>query len=452
MTWSRRRRLLCGLAGLGAWCACNSTAVDAKPPYGFACNPSNISVDADGDLYYTPLDCNDDDPEIHPGAQEVCDDIDNDCDGQVDEFTTRTLPYVLVGVRNDDPVVYDYDDTGDFEDPVRFNSGLEGDDEAAGILMVDLDDDGIQEVIMQSREDGWVAAYTIQCDRTFHRSQLFEVTGYHRLRGAGDIDGDGDRDMVGLDPVGWTGEIYLNDGEGGFERQEQLVNWGVFSGLDPLATVADSQVLMDVTGDGLADWMICYGLTGSTYCYRADGQENGLMAEPVFYRTISDVEANSITLGYFTQDEVPDMILGLAAQGSGDDLSSPVFKLEGLAEGGFAQSADYLFDLALEVEGQAWGYDPDELGDGWLRTLDLTRHDDGQSELLIITYASRDGGGWGLIYVQDPLDVDPAQGVLHKQLRPLYPDLVADTSSLDPHLYSVVAAGIPIDDSPAADP
>jgi hypothetical protein len=30
-------------------------------------------------------DCNDSDPDVHPGANEVCDDIDNNCDGQTDE-------------------------------------------------------------------------------------------------------------------------------------------------------------------------------------------------------------------------------------------------------------------------------------------------------------------------------------------------------------------------------
>jgi hypothetical protein len=43
----------------------------------------NPAADLDHDGYTTPKDCNDEDPDIHPGADEYCDDVDWDCDGEV---------------------------------------------------------------------------------------------------------------------------------------------------------------------------------------------------------------------------------------------------------------------------------------------------------------------------------------------------------------------------------
>ena len=52
---------------------------------------SNGFIDADGDGYNSNVDCNDAESTTNPGASEVCDGVDNNCDGTIDEGVTTTF-------------------------------------------------------------------------------------------------------------------------------------------------------------------------------------------------------------------------------------------------------------------------------------------------------------------------------------------------------------------------
>jgi len=66
--------------------ACPSEPVDPKDDTG----PIDSRVDADQDGWFEDEDCDDSDPDVNPGADEVCNEIDDDCDDQIDEGVQDT--------------------------------------------------------------------------------------------------------------------------------------------------------------------------------------------------------------------------------------------------------------------------------------------------------------------------------------------------------------------------
>lgn len=71
---------------------CNKDGCDTGTFYDWGCESGScradvISTDNDGDGYdiECEMDCDDGQFEVNPGATEVCDQVDNDCDGEIDE-------------------------------------------------------------------------------------------------------------------------------------------------------------------------------------------------------------------------------------------------------------------------------------------------------------------------------------------------------------------------------
>ncbi len=108
------------------------------------------SVDADGDGFYScsedNRDCDDTDPEVHPGATEECDGVDNDCDGDEDEGCEG----------DDDDSVIDDDDTIEPQEAYIIEiHPMPGDDDffVSSDLWVEFDRP-VDDIAMTLAEDG----------------------------------------------------------------------------------------------------------------------------------------------------------------------------------------------------------------------------------------------------------------------------------------------------------
>ena len=87
-------------------CGCHFTLSDGGSGGG--------ASDSDGDGYDTTTDCDDSDDDIHPGATEVCDGVDNDCDGDTDDDDSG-LDTSTATTWYDDDDIDGYGDDGDTE-------------------------------------------------------------------------------------------------------------------------------------------------------------------------------------------------------------------------------------------------------------------------------------------------------------------------------------------------
>ena len=89
MQWRGFGPVVVGLVLGGCQVVSDEDVCDREPE---RCDASLVG-DLDGDGYQAAFlggrDCDDDDASIHPGADELCDDVDNDCDDDVDENPTE---------------------------------------------------------------------------------------------------------------------------------------------------------------------------------------------------------------------------------------------------------------------------------------------------------------------------------------------------------------------------
>lgn len=357
---------LCALLALGLGSACGSSELDSRP----GVEGSQARVDVDGDGWTVAEgDCDDHDAEVNPDEAEsipgdrFADDIDNDCDGVVDDHTER------------------YDDDGDGwseaagdcddDDPEVSPSAVEQpdtplDENCDGSLVVtraiadaavaiwwgdnsntvignaagsgvgfagDVDGDGTPDVLVSApggrREGGQPAAYLLAGPAagggslaagalaTFERSPSSDWFVFRNTRSAGDVNGDGfsdvllsDERVAGVSPQGSTlvdaGRVALFFGP--------VTGVRAILSADVLITGASSDELVgrglaagsDLDGDGLADIVMSGG--GGFVVFRGPlaGELTTSDADVTIAGGDSPVELGGDTDG----DGHPDLLVG----------------------------------------------------------------------------------------------------------------------------------------------
>ena len=430
---------------------------------------TGAEVDADGDGFSEPEDCDDADATQHPGADEYCNDEDDDCDGTVDEDDALDAS-IWYQDRDEDgygdpartkvscsaPSGYLADDSDCDDLSVSTHPGADEycndeDDDCDGTIdeddaldvatwYADADSDGYGDAANTTTAcvqpsgylsddtdcddtDASVHPGTVDtmwvdnnCDGVVDTASLAAadycftgvMTGYgagNSVSSAGDVDGDGlDDILVGSPVLGmWdAGRVDLVLGASlGATREIGLADAGyAFIGPEIDATGFSVSSAGDVDGDGLDDILVGspFGQTwtgGKAYLVLgaslgADTEIDLEDADYVFIGEAADDYAglSVSSAGDVDGDGLDDIIVGAPRNDEGGEYAGKAYLVLGTSLGADAEinleDADYAFIGKAAGDYAGWSVSSAGDVDG-----------DGLDDLLVGAYGNDDDGGTG---------------------------------------------------------
>lgn len=417
------------------------------------------SVDADGDGSPASEDCDDTDPTVYPGADELCDGKNNDCDAGVDEQPVdgRLFYGDADGDGYGDPNLEvmscerspgfieqggDCDDTNELVNPDAeeiCNDGIDnncnGDDEECGIEgNIDLED---------------AALTLVGASGGDHAGAAVAIVGDMNGDGVGELAVGAPRaDLRGAD----SGGVYLIQGtvtgtmSVDAAPQTALVQ-GSSSSHQAGGRMAGG---VDLDSDGYGELFV--GAT-SANGGGIDSGEAYLFFGPLTGASVM-ADADLKVVGEFSYDEAGQS-LAFAGDVTGDGVGDLLVGSEGYGDGGYSsRGAVYLVsgedfgsvDLA-NAEARIEGAERlDRLGSGAGTAGDVTG--DGIADVVVSGWTYPDNGGLGGVFVMEGpmegrLDVSDALVTITGEAAGDYLGKALATGDMDGDGYAELAAGAP---------